>query len=56
MYLEIMIFEDTYLLFKKISKEKCKNCGDVCVWDKKVKYHIDLINETICTECWFKKF
>lgn len=45
-----------FSFLRKYPKKKCKYCGDVCVWDKKVKFHIELNNDALCTDCWFNNF
>lgn len=48
-----------FSFLRKEPRKKCTMCGDVCVWDKTVKYYIaygNNNNNVNCTECWIKNF
>ena len=59
---KIWIFPKKKIAINQIDKKKCSICEDVCVWDKTVKYHLDINlslfglrngnSDTYCTECW----
>lgn len=45
-----------FSFLRKYPNKKCKYCGDVCVWDKRVKLYIELNSGILCTDCWFNSF
>ena len=48
---------EIFSYLRKEAKVKCDQCNDVCVWDKKVKEHIQVYpflhsdEKYYCTEC-----
>ena len=46
-----------FSFLRKEPQRTCKECKDVCVWDKRVKYYVVTTNtepKTLCLECWQK--
>lgn len=46
-----------FSFLRKEPQKKCNVCGDVCVWDRTVKYYIAYSDDNVnCTDCWRKNF
>ena len=50
-----------FSFLRKYPKKRCHDCGLVCVWDKEVNQHVNMMfyypeNNTYCLKCYSENF